>query len=108
MASSIIEVVIYSAKPGVSKQEMLAAVEATNVVLRRFPGYIKRELAFDPRTEQWLDLVHWTSRKAALDAIDAFGLHPEVEALTAVIEPRHMTLQHFESAMTDAVAAAIG
>jgi len=79
---------ICSARPGVSKAQVLEATRATNAVLRRLPGYVEHEIAVSARDSGWVDVVHWSNRDAALTAEALYKRHPNVAAVTDVIEQR--------------------
>jgi hypothetical protein len=79
---------ICSARPGVSKAQVLEATRATNAVLRRLPGYVEHEIAVSVRDGGWVDVVHWSNRDAALTAEVLYRRHPNVAAVAEVIEQR--------------------
>jgi hypothetical protein len=79
---------ICSARPGVSKAQVLEATRATNAVLRRMPGYVEHEIAVSARDGGWVDVVHWSNRDAALTAEALYKRHPNVAAVSEVIEQR--------------------
>lgn len=105
MAGSTLEVVIYSAKPGVSEAEMRSAVEVSNAVLRAFPGYLGRELAYASETGQWVDIVRWEDRASALAAVAAFGMQPKAQTLMDVIDLQRIRFMHLESMLIDGIEA---
>lgn len=86
MLNSAVQLLMCSAKPGVSKAQVLEATRITNAVLRRMPGYVEHEIAFAAADGYWIDLVHWTDHSSAQAAKDAFRRQPEAEAIAAVIE----------------------
>ncbi len=101
MSHATLEVVMYSAKPGVSRDEMRRAVESSAAVLQSFPGYVSRELAYSAETGQWVDIVRWRDRASALAAVAAFGLQPRVAALDDVIDLGRIRFMHLESIFLD-------
>jgi hypothetical protein len=96
-----IELVLYAAKPGIGQEEMIAAVEATYMILREFPGYLQRELAYSAESGMWLDLVHWEDRESALAAAARFGSHPVAQRLMEAIDFKRMTMHHLDSQLVD-------
>lgn len=104
-ASPTIELVIFSTKPGVDERAFLAAVEQTNEVLQRFPGYLHREVAYTSDTGQWVDIVHWADRESAMAAAAAFGDLPEVRSFVGAIDFERVTMFHLESRVTNGLYA---
>lgn len=101
MPGPTIELVLYAARPGVAEEELLAAVETSNAVLRGCPGYLRRELGHSTEAGLWLDLVHWADRESALAAAAAFGAHPDAQRLLESIDFRRLTMHHFDSRLVD-------
>jgi hypothetical protein len=93
VSNPTIELVEFRLKEGVSTAAFLAAVEASQVAVRRFPGFISRELLGSDEG-LWIDLVHWRSHADALAAAEAFGSMPEVAAFADMIDPQHVRMLH--------------
>lgn len=75
--SRVIEVVEFSAVPGVTTEALVSAAQEAGVFLARQPGFIRRQLA--QRTDGgWIDIVEWSSLEAAQAAAAAFPTAQEV------------------------------
>jgi hypothetical protein len=101
MPDSTIEILMCSPRPGVSKAQVLEATRMTNAVLRRLPGYVEHEIAHAVENGRWIDIVHWSDPDAAFAAEAAFKLHPEAEAVSAVIEQNWVVPLCVELPLTD-------
>jgi hypothetical protein len=101
MPGSTIEILMCSARPGVSRAQILEATRMTNAVLRRLPGYLEHEIAYAVENGRWVDIVHWTDPDAAFAAEAAFRLHPEAQAVSAIIEQNWIVPLHVELPLTD-------
>ena len=101
MSESTIRLLICSAKPGVSKAQVLEATKLTNRVLRRMPGFVEHEIACAVVDEEWVDLVHWSDAGAASWAERMFQRHPVASSVREVVSQRWITPLHLEDLAAD-------
>ena len=94
LAAATVEVVFYTARPGVSDEQILAVSEALQRDVARCPGYIGRRLLKN-EDGQWLDLVDWASLDAALAAADVIMERPAAREFMALVEPDTIRIMHF-------------
>lgn len=81
-----IEYAPFRLKPGVSEETLLAASHALQQdFVARQPGFVRRDLLRGP-DGQWVDLVEWQSREAALAIMDAVAASPACHAYFALME----------------------
>ena len=94
---SVIETVRYRVKAGVTKEEALAAWQASQPFARAQEGFLSRRLAVTGDGE-FLDLVEWETMDAAQKAAANFdpGKHPELLALVQVLDESTMVMSHYE------------
>ncbi len=62
-----IEVVVFSAKESVSDQRLLKSAEGMLDTIRKWDGFISRELV-KVGHGKWIDVVHWTDLESAKSA----------------------------------------
>lgn len=60
-AGKALELVVFELNEGVSREELLMTVDAVSDWIRQQPGFISRELAYDPEGDRWIDMVWWRS-----------------------------------------------
>lgn len=84
-AAEHVELAPFRPKAGVPEARLLAAVDAMQASLRKFPGFIRREtVRLDDGT--WLDIVRWNSREAAKGALALAERSPQCQAFFGLIE----------------------
>jgi hypothetical protein len=93
-AAATIEVVFYTAKPGVSDEQILAVSAALQRDVAQCPGYTARRLLKN-EDGQWLDIVDWRSRDEALAAADVIMERPAAQEFMALVEPDSIRMMHF-------------
>lgn len=91
--SPVVEIVLFKAKAGISDAEVMDAVTFSQTWLETQPGYIRRETLKDEEG-QWIDVVHWHSRKEALEAGERIMTSAAGEKFGQVIDERQMTMMH--------------
>lgn len=85
-ATPCIEWAPFRLKPGVTDDVLLRASAALqDDFVARQPGFVRRELLRGP-DGQWVDLVVWESREAALAIMDAVAASPVCSAYFALME----------------------
>lgn len=93
MSDTVIEIVQFRTKPGVSEADFLAVVPESVRFLKSCPGFIARRLARH-ETGEWMDQVEWTSMDAAKAADAAFMASPSVRAFTDMIDMSQVSMRH--------------
>jgi hypothetical protein len=93
-AAGTVEVVFYSARPGVSDDQILEASAALQRDVEQCSGYIDRWLLKHDEG-QWLDIVDWSSLDEALSAADVIMERPAAQEFMSLIEPESIRVMHF-------------
>ncbi|MEH6626488.1 MAG: hypothetical protein V7739_08585 [Motiliproteus sp.] len=108
MRQSVVELVTYQLKSGVTEQQLAATHEGVHSFLNRQPGFIYRSLSQD-ESEQWFDIVYWRDLATATAAGEAFMTDPAGQALGELADMDTVVMRHMLTAaevLGDQVAAA--
>ena len=92
MDNTIIEVVMFNARPDVSDAQIATAAQALAPVLAERDGFIRRELGHDGA--QWVDIVHWRDLAAAQAASAAVMAIPACQRFFAMIDRDSLRMLH--------------
>ncbi|MFN5608972.1 MAG: hypothetical protein ACK5O9_03000 [Holosporales bacterium] len=95
MTQHVLEVVEFKLNNGVTTTAFLSEFQKTNVFLSSLPGFIKRHLG---QNEQglWIDIVEWTTMKAAKDAGALSMTADAVQGFFSMINHETMHMRHFD------------
>ena len=84
--ASTLEITSFRTKPGVTEEQLRAAIVASNLYLNRCPGFLGRHLGREPGTDLWREVLEWRD----LDCAEAGAAHfldaPETSALADCID----------------------
>ena len=97
MEAPVIEVAIFSPKPGVTDEALVAAAAKSTAFLERTPGFVRRELGVSSEGDRWVDVLHWTDLESALGAADLFLEAPECQDFVAAIDMEGASMLHLHS-----------
>ncbi len=97
MNSTVIELVLFKAKAGVTQSSLKAAVNKTTTVLQKMDGFLSREFSVTETEEQCADILHWRDMASAQKAAQAFTSEPDCQEFISLIEPTSMTFLHLNS-----------
>ena len=103
MNQSIVELVQFKLKSGVSEKQLEATHESINAFLQKQPGFIYRSLSQDS-DNQWIDIVYWESLETAKAASDALMQDPDGQAMVALCDMDSVSMKHLP-AITEAMSA---
>src|SRR5690348_14514096 len=78
MADKVLELVVYTLKPGVTEEDFLEKSDATSRWLEHQEGFISRDLVKPKDDERWIDVVWWESHETAQAALAQAETTPEV------------------------------
>lgn len=92
--NAVTEVVLFKTKQDVDFTKMQTVAKQLDAVLANLDGFIDRELAYDGHG-QWIDIVHWRDRDAALAASRAVLAIPACQPFFALIDERTVNMMHF-------------
>ncbi len=98
MKPTVVELVIFKTKPGVSETALREAAAKVTPILQAMTGYVRRELAVT-EDGQWADIVYWTDMKSAQDAAKAAMEIPVCLEFFGLIDEKSMTMFHLNVAL---------
>ena len=62
-AHNVLEVVLFSSKPGYTPHQVINRAKAITPILQSYPGFISREFAENTKSKNhWSDIVHWATQ----------------------------------------------
>jgi heme-degrading monooxygenase HmoA len=96
----VVELVIARLVEGVSQQDYTNAAAALELDLRNLPGYLSRQLAFEPRG-LWVDIVYWNSLEQAMAVAQAFRRLESARPVEAMLDPASVRIYHLEPVYID-------
>lgn len=91
---AVVEIAIARAKEGVTKEELMATVEAVSQWAKRQPGFISRDLTYSETDAMWIDVIWWESLEAAEAAAQAAMTSDACAPMFAVIDLENTQLLH--------------
>lgn len=93
MQNTVIEMVSYKLKPGVSKQDLMATHEQVNRFLQTLEGFMYRSVA-ENDSGLLYDVVYWQDMVSAKAADEAFMAHAAGQALMAIADEQSVSMSH--------------
>ena len=97
MEAPVIEVAIFSPKPGVTDEALVESASKSTAFLERTPGFVRRELGVSSEGDRWVDVLHWTDLESALKAAELFLEAPECQDFVAAIDMEGASMLHLHS-----------
>lgn len=88
----VVEVVKWKAKPTVSNDEMVSAVNGILSDLETLPGFISQTLYIDDEG-YWVGLYHWETHEQGVASNDLMAARPSFLALTELIDPTSVSIE---------------
>jgi hypothetical protein len=92
--SKVYEVGVMKLKPGVAVAEFEQEAKVVQKVLNGFAGFIERELVYEAKSGQWVDIVQWESMDLAMAAAEKIMQMPEVMPFMQAIDESNTTMLH--------------
>jgi hypothetical protein len=104
-SQKVLELVVFRAKDGVSHDQLLSTVDAVSNWALAQPGFISRELAYSPETNQWIEVIWWQTRADA-DAAAAIAMTDEAcTPMFALIDMESVLFLHGKPGIAPVQAA---
>lgn len=91
---TVMELVIFKAKPTYTTEETLKAMESLNAVIKQYKGFIKRSFALS-EDGLWMDIVYWQSMEEAKQAAKDIMQNEVALKAFSVIDEKQMQFYHF-------------
>lgn len=92
-----VELVVFRAKEGVSREDMTTAALSVTPVLREMGGFISREFGATD-DGQYADIVRWSSMEAAKKAADEVMQAPAFHTFFSLIDQGTVQMLHLRAA----------
>ena len=92
--TKVIEVVIFSAKAGVSDSQLQTAARAITPVLKEMSGFINREFGVS-EDGKYIDVVYWMDLSSAKAAAEKVMGIPKCGEFFGLIDQNQMQFIHF-------------
>jgi hypothetical protein len=92
----VLEVAISKAKPGVTREQILATVDAVSEWVKTQPGFVSRDLTYSPADETWIDVIWWESLEAAHTAAERAMTSEACAPLFSLIDLEGTQMLHAE------------
>lgn len=93
-SKTVIELVIFKAKPTCTTEEVLKSMQSLNPILKEYNGFIKRSLALS-EDSFWTDIVYWDSMEDAKRAAKDIMQNEAALKAFSVIDEKQMQFYHF-------------
>ncbi|SFK90288.1 antibiotic biosynthesis monooxygenase family protein [Shimia haliotis] len=93
---SVLEIVRYRVKEGVTPEAALSAWEKSQSFANQQAGFVSRKLAHT-KDGTFADVTEWASMEAAMKVMEEFKVdkYPELADLVAVLDQDSVEIQHF-------------
>jgi len=89
---SIVEVLTWKSKFGVTDEEMISAVNAMAPDLEKLQGFINQSL-YKTSENKWVDIYYWETEKDAHDSNASMDGKETLKALIDLIEPNSISIE---------------
>jgi len=88
----VVELVKWKAKPTVSNDDMVSAVDGILPDLETLPGFISQTLYIDDEG-YWVDLYRWETREQGVASNNLMAPRPSFQALMDLIDPTSVSIE---------------
>jgi hypothetical protein len=95
-----LELVVFTLKDGVTREQLLGTVEAVSAWARRQPGFISRDLSHNAEQDKWIEVVYWASLPDAQAAAKASEGSEQCAPMFALIDMESALFLHGIPAIT--------
>jgi hypothetical protein len=106
--SKVLELVVFRLHDAPAREQFLGTVDAVSEWARQQPGFLSRELSYDPEEDRWIDVVWWRTMEDAKVAAAAALSSESCAPMFALIDQESTQLVHGELAVPPAHAAPAG
>ncbi|MBB6521375.1 hypothetical protein [Pseudoteredinibacter isoporae] len=96
MQNSVIELVTFRCKDGVSQDAMTKTANAMEAFLHSQNGFIYRSLSRD-EDDVWHDIIYWQTQEAAKQAGENFMRDAQCQDMMAHIDPKSVRMRHMQA-----------
>ncbi len=92
----VIEVVLFEANAGYSKQEVEDALATLNEAVKFYDGFVERTTG-NNKDGKYIDIIYWTDMKSAKDAAEDIVNNQKAAKAFEVIKPASVQMFHFDT-----------
>lgn len=92
----IVEVVTFKIKEGISYEDAKQKLLSLNECVEAFDGFIERRLSVN-ENDEWLDMVFWTNKEAALKAAELVMSNPKAMEVFAIMDETSLKINHYNT-----------
>ncbi len=91
---TVLELVVFELKEGVSRDQFLGTVDAVSEWARRQPGFVSRELSYAEELGKYVEVVYWDSMEHAQAADAASRSSEACSPMFSLIEEESALFAH--------------
>jgi hypothetical protein len=95
----VLELVVFKLAAGVRRDRFLTTVDRVSHWISRQPGFISRELSYDPEGDRWIEVVWWSTLQDAQAAAERAMTSESCAPMFALIDMESTLMLHGELAM---------
>jgi hypothetical protein len=103
--AKVLELVVYKLHEGVAREQFLATNDAVSSWISKQPGFISRELVYDPEGDRWVDVIWWETLEQAHAASKRSMTSESCSPMFALIEMESALMLHGTPAINRVDAA---
>jgi hypothetical protein len=96
----VLELVVFTLKDGVTREQLLNTVDAASAWARSQPGFISRDLSHNAEQDKWIEVVYWASLPDAEAAAKASEGSEQCAPMFALIDMESALFLHGIPAIT--------
>ncbi len=96
----MLELVVFTLKYGVTREQLLGTVDAVSAWARSQPGFISRDLSHNAEQDKWIEVVYWASLHDAEAAAKASEGSARCAPMFALIDMESALFLHGIPAIT--------
>lgn len=90
----VLELVVFSLRDGVTREQLLGTVDAVSAWARRQPGFISRDLSYSAEQDKWIEVVYWASLHDAEAAAKASESSEQCAPMFALVDMQSALFLH--------------
>jgi hypothetical protein len=95
-ATGVAEIAVFKTKAGVTREQLLATVDAVSEWARNQPGFISRDLTYSAQDDNWIDVIWWEDLEAANTAAELAMTSESCAPMFGVIDLERIQMLHGE------------
>jgi hypothetical protein len=102
----VLELVVFRLLEGVTREQLLGAVDAVSGWISTQPGFVSRELCCDAEGDRWIEVVWWETLEDAHRAAELAMRSESCAPMFALIDMESVLMVHGEPAIAPVHATA--